>query len=215
MLEKLPESLGHALVNQRAGMENVLYNQLFRQRQTGRLQVRSRAFVFNGRLPTRYTADGDGISPPLAWDDIPDGTTSIVLMVEDADSPTPHPLVHAIVIGLENADGSMEEGALNSPNHLGIGFDTGQNSFFKQGWLPPDPPRGHGEHRYVFQVFALREGRPFSSVPGRRVFIDVVLERAIAVGCLIGTYERAERVAAPSTGRNVNSPAFTRRFENS
>jgi Raf kinase inhibitor-like YbhB/YbcL family protein len=193
MLEKLPESIGHALVNQRAGMENVLYNQLFRERQCARIEVRSKAFVFNGRLPSRYTADGDGISPSLAWDAVPQGTASIALIVEDADSPTPHPLVHAIVVGLAAMSGSLEDGALNSPHHLGVGLETGQNSFFRQAWLPPDPPPGHGEHRYVFQVFALGPGEPFSDVPGRREFIDAVLDRAVGVGCLIGTYERAER----------------------
>src|ERR1700730_17427262 len=103
MLEKLPKSVGHALINQRAGMENVLYNQLFRRRQTARLEVRSKAFVFNGRLPVRFTADGDGISPPLDWDTVPSDAASIGLIVEDADSPTPHPLVHAIVVGLSGS----------------------------------------------------------------------------------------------------------------
>jgi Raf kinase inhibitor-like YbhB/YbcL family protein len=196
MLEKLPESVGLALINQRAGMDNVVYNQLYRRRQTARLEVRSQSFVFNARLPTRFTADGDGISPPLEWDSVPDGTSSLALIVEDADSPTPHPLVHAIVIDLGNTDGSIEEGALDSPNHAGIGLETGQNSLFKHAWLPPDPPRGHGEHRYVFQVFALGAGPPFSAAPGRRAFIDLILDRAIAVGCLIGTYERAHREAA-------------------
>ena len=196
MLEKLPESVGHALINQRAGMDNVVYNHLLRQRSVARLQVASRTFVFNGRLPRRYTADGDGLSPPLAWDEVPAGTLSIALMVEDADSPTPHPLVHAIVVGLDGRGGSIDEGALNSPHHIGVGLETGQNSFFRQAWLPPDPPRGHGEHRYVFQVFALRPGPPFSKVPGRREFIDAVLEHCIAVGCLIGTYERADRVGS-------------------
>jgi Raf kinase inhibitor-like YbhB/YbcL family protein len=196
MLEKLPESVGHALVNQRAGMENVVYNQLFRRRQTGRLEVLSKAFAFNARLPTRFTADGDGISPPLGWGHVPAETASIALIVEDADSPTPHPLVHAIVVELPGIHGSLDEGALNSPNHLGAGVEAGQNSFFRQGWLPPDPPRGHGEHRYVFELFALGPGRPFSEAPGRREFIDAVLDRALAVGCLIGTYERSERVAA-------------------
>jgi Raf kinase inhibitor-like YbhB/YbcL family protein len=194
MLEKLPESLGHALINQRAGMENVVYNQLFRQRQVGRLEVRSSAFVFNSRLPARFTADGDGISPPLAWDHAPPEAFSIALIVEDADSPTPHPLVHAIVVGLSGLSGSLEEGQMNSPTHLDAGAEAGQNSFFRQGWLPPDPPRGHGEHRYVFQVFALKAGEPFSNHPGRREFIDAVLDRTLAVGCLIGTYERDERV---------------------
>jgi Raf kinase inhibitor-like YbhB/YbcL family protein len=194
MLEKLPESVGHALINQRAGMEHVLYNRLFRERSSARLTVSSPRFVFNGRLPTRFTADGEGISPPLAWDDVPAGGAELALLVEDADSPTPHPLVHAIVVGLEAGRRSIDEGALNSPHHLGVGLETGQNSFLQQAWLPPDPPRGHGEHRYVFQVFALTAGAPFSEVPGRREFIEIILERAIAVGCLIGTYERSERI---------------------
>ena len=193
MLEKLPESVGHALINQRAGMENVVYNQLARERVVARLGLTSRSFIFNARLPQRFTADGEGVSPPLAWDKVPDGARSIALIVEDADSPTPHPLVHAIVVGLENSNGSLEEGALNSPHHQGVGLETGQNSFLQHAWLPPDPPRGHGEHRYVFQVFALRDGPPVEGAPGRRAFIDLVLERAVAVGCLIGTYERSSR----------------------
>jgi len=182
-------------------MDKVLYNQLFRERQTGRLDIRSKAFMFNARIPKRFTADGEGISPPLEWDAVPEDTASLALIVEDADSPTPHPLVHAIVFDLGDIDGSIEEGALNSPHHTGCGLATGQNSFFQQAWLPPDPPRGHGEHRYVFQMFALRAGPPFSAVPGRGELIDVVLDRAIAVGCLIGTYERDERVASAPTER--------------
>jgi Raf kinase inhibitor-like YbhB/YbcL family protein len=216
MLEKLPESVGHALINQRAGMDHVVYNQLFRLRATARLDVRSAAFTFNAQLPVRFTADGDGLSPPLAWEGVPAGTESVALIVEDADSPTPHPLVHAIVVNLGNSDGGIEEGALDSPDHVGVGLAVGTNSFFKRAWLPPDPPRGHGVHRYVFQVFAL--GRPAESgggadlktaasgrahdtptdtaAPGRRAFIEMVLERAVAVGCLIGTYERAQRVSS-------------------
>ena len=46
----------------------------------------------------------------------------------------------------------------------------------------------------MFQVFALRAGPPVEGTLGRRACIDLVLERAIGVGCLIGTYERSERV---------------------
>lgn len=193
MLEKLPESIGHALVNQRAGMENVLYNELFRHRNTGRLELSSPAFVFNGRLPVRFTADGEGVSPPLSWDGVPGEAESLAIIVEDADSPTPHPFVHAIVVGLPARTASLDEGALQSPDHVGANVETGQNSFFQHAWLPPDPPRGHGEHRYVFQVYALRASAPFSRSPGRREFTNAILDRALAVGCLIGTYERSER----------------------
>lgn len=191
MLEKLPESIGQALINQRAGMENVVYNLLYERRQTARMALSSPAFAFNGRLPVRFTADGEGVSPPLAWDAAPDGTESLVMIVEDADSPTPHPLVHAIVTGL--AGGLLEEGALASPHHQGAGWATGQNSFLQHAWLPPDPPRGHGEHRYVFQLFALRPGEPIDQAPGRAALVDIILERAIGVGCLIGSYERSAR----------------------
>jgi Raf kinase inhibitor-like YbhB/YbcL family protein len=193
MLEILPESIGHALINQRAGMENVVYNLLYRDRRVLRLRLHSPAFAFNARIPPRFTADGDGISPPLSWDEIPQEADTLALIVEDADAPTPHPLVHAIVVDLDAQSGSLEEGALSSDHHRGVGLQTGRNSFFKHAWLPPDPPRGHGEHPYVFQLFALRSGPLLSQFCGRGEFIDAVLERAIAVGCVIGTYERAPK----------------------
>ena len=190
MLQKLPDSVGHALVNQRAGMEQVVYNHLHAYRDVPRLSVSSRAFAFNGALPVRYTADGEGISPPLAWGDCPADTAAVAIIVEDADSPTPHPLVHAIAIDVAREDRALAEGALSAPNETPPQLEIGTNSFFRHSWLPPDPPPGHGEHRYVFQVFALREGPPFSKTAGRKEFVDTILDRAIAVGCLIGTYER-------------------------
>ena len=193
MLEILPESIGEAFIHQRAGMENVVYNLLHRERRTQRLSLCSPAFAFNARIPPRYTADGDGISPPLEWDQIPAEADSLGLIVEDADAPTPHPLVHAIVVDLEAGTSQLIEGALNSEHHRGVGLETGRNSFFKHGWLPPDPPPGHGEHRYVFQMFALRAGPLLSQFCGRGEFIDAVLERAVGVGCVIGTYERAPK----------------------
>ncbi len=196
MLEKLPESIGHALINQRAGMDTVVYNLLHRERAVLRLQLQSPAFGFNARIPVRFTADGDGISPPLSWDGVPAHTDSLVLIVEDADAPTPHPLVHAIVVGLGALDGHLEEGALNSEHHQGTGLPTGRNSFLQHAWLPPDPPPGHGEHRYVFQLFALSPGPALSESCGRTELIDAVLRRSIAVGCLIGTYERAPKIRA-------------------
>ena len=208
MLQKLPESVGHALINQRAGMEHVLYNLLHRERSSARLSVSSPTFQFNGALPTRYTADGLGMSPPLEWDAVPSGVGSIAILVEDADSPTPHPLVHAIVVDIDPEIRTLEEGALASHKHAGSGLETGPNSYLQRAWLPPDPPPGHGEHRYVFQVFALMPGPNFSSPPGRREFIEVVLNRALAVGCSIGTYERAHRVGAAGEVRATAEDAL-------
>ncbi len=84
---------------------------------------------------------------------------------------------------------------------------AGPNSYLQRAWLPPDPPPGHGEHRYVFQVFALMPGPSFPSPPGRREFIEVILNRAVAVGCLIGTYERADRVGVADEERAIAGDA--------
>ncbi|CAN5217957.1 hypothetical protein BH09PSE6_BH09PSE6_02360 [soil metagenome] len=96
----------------------------------------------------------------------------------------------------------MAEGALDSPDHEGVGFETGRNSFLRTAWLPPDPPPGHGVHRYAFQVFALKTDQPVDSSPGREALIEVLREHAIASGLLIGTYERPDgSIKLPKTAR--------------
>jgi len=193
MLEKLPESLGRALAKQRAGLENIVASRLHAARDVPWIEVTSGVIENDGPIPSLYTADGAGVSPPIQWRGAPADAASVAFIVEDADAPTPHPIVHAIVVNLAGDFGFLAEGALNSPDHKGLGFEAGRNSLFQRAWLPPDPPPGHGKHRYAFQFFALSAGAHFSKVPGREEFIEVVLDRAVAAGCLIGTYERAAR----------------------
>ena len=195
MLEKLPESVGEALQNQRAGLESTIIYRLAEGPPLARVEVRSSAFDAQRPLPERYTADGAGLSPPLEWRGVPESASQVVVVVEDADSPTPSPLVHAIVVLKDLRESSLVEGALNSPDHAGYGLQTGRNSFLSQAWLPPDPPPGHGVHRYVFQVFALREA-DLSAVPGRQEVFRAVQEHGLAGGYCIGTFGRGERVRA-------------------
>jgi Raf kinase inhibitor-like YbhB/YbcL family protein len=141
----------------------------------------------------QYTADGEGTSPPLSWRGLPPGTEALVLIVEDADSPTPEPLVHAIAVDIDPQRDALAEGELDNETDASD-VNLGRNSYLRQAWLPPDPPPGHGPHRYAFQLFALAAGKPFSKAPGRDEVADAVRERAIASGCLIGTYERDNTV---------------------
>ena len=189
MLEKLPEAIGHALEHQRAGMEKILFNAQRPGAELGLIEITSPAFAPKSQLPQRYTADGAGLSPPLRWRNVPANAVTLALIVEDADSPTPEPLVHGIVVDIDPRELGLVEGIFSgqpeaSPEKLGL------NSYLMHGWLPPDPPPGHGVHRYAFQVFALSAGEPLSKSPGRREVAAAVRERAIAKGCLIGTYQR-------------------------
>lgn len=193
MLQKLPESFGEALQNQRAGLEHTVIERLRSSSGLTPIEVSSSAFAVENAVPIKYTADGGGVSPPLEWRGLPDGSSSVAIIVEDADSPTPHPLVHAIVVNLDPRESSIVEGALDSPEHRGVGLETGPNSFLAHAWLPPDPPPGHGPHRYVFQVFALR-GPLFDQAPGREELVRAITEFGIGAGCVIATYQRAQRV---------------------
>jgi Raf kinase inhibitor-like YbhB/YbcL family protein len=189
MLEKLPEAIGHALEHQRAGMNKIVFNANPPAAGTGRIEITSPAFAPDSPLRQRFTADGEGVSPPLSWRNVPAAAARLVLIVEDADSPTPEPLVHAIVVDMNPRESGLQEGILSgspeaSPEKLGL------NSYLMHGWLPPDPPPGHGVHRYAFQIFALTAGAPLSKSPGRREVVIAIRERAIAKGCLIGTYQR-------------------------
>jgi Raf kinase inhibitor-like YbhB/YbcL family protein len=187
MLEKLPDAVGHVLRHQRAGFDKTVFQRLPLRNGQGAIDVRSLAFVDHAPIPTRYTADGIGCSPPLQWTQVPDAARSLVLIVEDADAPTPTPLVHAIAVNLPPGDGALAESALDRDDSE---LQLGRNSYLATGWLPPDPPPGHGPHHYAFQLFALSDSAPFDGHPGRDAVVDVLAERAIASGCLVGTYER-------------------------
>lgn len=194
MLEKLPDAVGHALRGQRAGLDKIAFQQVDLRGGMAAVAVASLAFADHAPIPARYTADGEGISPPLQWSGVPAAAASLLLIVEDADAPTPQPLVHAIVVGLDGADGALAEGALPSADHEGSGLQVGRNSYLQARWLPPDPPPGHGVHRYAFQVFALEAGAGFDAdaAPGREAVLEAIRDHGLASGCLIGTYERPD-----------------------
>jgi Raf kinase inhibitor-like YbhB/YbcL family protein len=192
MLEKLPGVIGHALQGVRAGLDQIVFNTLGMRQGMSSIALTSVAFADHAPLPPRYTADGEGVSPPLQWTGLPAGVGSLVLIVEDADSPTPHPLVHAIVVGLPPENGALAEGAIPGADSEGIGLHVGRNSALQAAWLPPDPPPGHGVHRYAFQLFALNGVPAFSQTPGRDEVFEALRTHAVASGLLIGTCERPD-----------------------
>ena len=147
------------------------------------IEVSSPAFGHNGQIPQQYTCDGEGLSPPLEWRGVPMNAEAVVVLVEDADSPT-RPLVNAIVWDLPGSDASLPEGAL--PNTRPADRDAPLSAT----WSPPDPQPGHGAHRYAFQVLALDTVPRFEARPGRTELLDKISGHVIAKGLLIGTYER-------------------------
>lgn len=201
MLEHVPHWLGAMLRNVRAGHARLAALDPDLTSDTV-IELSSPAFPGGGRLPPRFTADGSGVSPPLVWGPVPPGTQSLVLIVEDPDAPAPRPLVHAIVAGIAPDTHQFAEGTI-VPDGSGDAArgDVGRNSYFVEGWLPPDPPTGHGEHDYAFQLFALSEQLDLDANPGRSALVAAMAGKVIGLGLLIGSYSRGEPAAQePRTG---------------
>ena len=105
------------------------------------MRITSTAFEPEGDIPSRYTCDGEDISPPLAIEDLPPETVSLVLVMDDPDAPMgtwDHWLAYDI------------EPRTQIPEAVeGLGT-PGTNSWERTGYGGPCPPGG--THRYFFAV---------------------------------------------------------------
>jgi Raf kinase inhibitor-like YbhB/YbcL family protein len=199
MLEHVPHWLGSALKGLRAGSGKLAIVQP-ELGSFASLHLASPAFANGGRLPERFTADGAGVSPPLFWTGVPEGTECLVLIVEDPDAPAPVPLVHAVVWGL-SVEGDLKEGAIRADGAGDAdGKDVGRNSYFGEGWLAPDPPTGHGAHHYAFQLFALGACPDPGDSPGRSAIVKAMAGRVLAAGLLTGVYSRGDEAPVGPVG---------------
>lgn len=143
----------------------------------------TRAFENGATIPTKHTCKGDDLSPPLDWDEIPKGTTSLALIMEDPDAPG-GTFIHWIVYNLP-ADNNGLEANIPRQKHLKNGATQGKNDFDKIGYGGPCPPKGE-EHRYFFRLFALKKKLPPESANKEKDFYKaikgLVLEEAEYMG---------------------------------
>ena len=196
MLEHVPRWLGASLRSVRAGHAKlaIVLPELAIEAPT--IELASPAFAMGEHLPARFTEDGEGVSPPLSWSNVPEATKSFALIVEDPDAPALSPLVHALIWNLPPEVRSLPEGGIVKSAETD-GRDVSRNSFWSEGWLPPDPPTGHGSHDYVFQLFALSELRHLAFDPSRAAIVEAMAGHVLAAGLLAGTYARGPEPAAP------------------
>jgi Raf kinase inhibitor-like YbhB/YbcL family protein len=190
MLQNIPSPIGHALSGFRSGLDNVACYSAGLAELPETILFGSPAFPDGTAMPTRYTADGEGLSPPLNWSSVPAAAGALMILIEDADAPTPRPLVHGIVAELPAIDGQLPEGELSGSPERRASRLLGKNSFLRAKYLPPDPPPGHGAHRYVFQIYAVSRRPHFSNAPGRSQLVERVRLYGIAKGVFTGTYGR-------------------------
>lgn len=185
-LERL---IGRALRSVRAGDRRLAWNDPRLAGVADGIRLTSSAFVDGGAMPERSAGEGVGTnrSPPLQWANLPEGAAQLVLILQDPDAPTPRPVVH-LIAAIPPREAAVAEGALTPSAGSAIKFGTG--SFGRVGYAGPRPVRGHGPHRYLFQLFALGRAVAFEPAPGLEAVIVRMAPVALARGRLTGTFER-------------------------
>ena len=147
------------------------------------IALTSPAFEANQPIPRRYTCDGEEVSPPLEWADVPAGTKSLALLMEDPDAPS-GTFVHWTVYDIPPTARSFEQGKTPA------GSREGENTFGKTGYGGPCPPEGDKAHRYVFTLYALRQALDLDQGAGPDEVRDAIADAALAQGRLVGTFKR-------------------------
>ncbi len=157
---------------------------------TEKLRITSPAFLHNQKMPTRYTCDGEGSSPPIEWSGLPEGTKAFVLIVDDPDAPDPAApkmtWVHWVLYNIPSSASGLPEGV--RAKELPAGTKEGLNGWKRTGYGSPCPPIGR--HRYFHKLYALDVLLPDLGAPTKSALEKVMEGHILSEAHLIGTYQR-------------------------
>lgn len=120
------------------------------------LQLSSSVFAQGERIPTRFTCEGEDISPPLEWSGVPEGTQSFAILCDDPDAPG-GTWRHWVLFDLPGDVARLAE-AYPTDERVGA-VRQGISDFGRSGYGGPCPPPGHGVHHYHFRLLALSAER--------------------------------------------------------
>ena len=147
------------------------------------MELRCPGFAEGEEIPDRYTAFGENISPPLAWDGAPAKTRSFALVVEDPDAHKTD-FCHWVIFNIPCERSEIAEGA-EPVRMLGEGEQQGLNDFGEIGYGGPKPPEG--THRYLFRLFALEQVLKVDGDLDRDDLLTAIRDHVLEEATLRGT----------------------------
>ncbi len=154
------------------------------------MRLSSDGFATAAEIPTRYTCEGEDLSPPLQFDDVPAEARSLVLIVDDPDAPDPaHPRqtwVHWLLYNLPPGCPGLAEAI--AEDQLPPGTEHGINDWGRIGYGGPCPPIGR--HRYFHKLYALDCVLEGLDRPDKATLERALDGHVIASAELIGTYHK-------------------------
>lgn len=155
------------------------------------MKLRSTTFVHQGEIPERYSCEGEDVAPPLVWSEVPAGTQSLALIVDDPDAPDPaapkRTWVHWVLYDVPPTAAGLPEAVRSLP----AGTREGVNDWGRTGYGGPCPPIGR--HRYFFKLYALDGVLPDLQRPTKARLEQAMHGHVLAQTELIGTYQKRHR----------------------
>lgn len=150
-------------------------------------------FAQGEEIPKRFTCEGYNVSPPLNWSDVPEGTKSLALIVDDPDAPDPsnprvtwvHWVLYNIPVKTTGIVEAVRSGALPS------GTQEGLNDWKRTGYGGPCPPIGR--HRYFHKLYALDTVLEGLGTPTKTKLERAMQGHILAKAELVGTYQKSGR----------------------
>jgi Raf kinase inhibitor-like YbhB/YbcL family protein len=154
------------------------------------LTIKSSAFKHEGKMPSKYTCEGEDIAPDLRWEGVPDDTVSLVLIIDDPDAPDPAAptmtWVHLVVYNIPPDVKGFPEGIV--PADLPVGAKSGINDWKRARYGGPCPPIGR--HRYYHKLYALDTTLNGLNRPTKDDIEAAMEGHIIAEAVLVGTYQK-------------------------
>ena len=154
------------------------------------LTLKSSAFDNGSAIPSRYTCEGEDVSPPLTWAGVPETARSLVLIVDDPDAPDPKApkmtWVHWVLYNLPPDISGLPEGITSAG--LPPGTVEGLNDWKRSGYGGPCPPIGR--HRYFHKLYALDKVLEVINTPTKAKVEAAMNGHVIAQTAFVGTYQK-------------------------
>lgn len=151
------------------------------------ISLSSPAFNRGSDIPVEFTCDGEDVSPPLRWTDIPEGAKSLAIVMDDPDAPGSI-FRHWSVYDIPAATRTIKQGQTSDPQ-LENTIKQGTNDFGTMGYGGPCPPSGE-EHEYTFFIYALTGHLELSPGASASDLTMALQGKVIGTGSFTGMYAR-------------------------
>lgn len=161
-----------------------LYYHTYDHVSSSTMHLTSTTFEHNSIIPSKYTCDGDNISPALAWSGVPADAKSLALIVDDPDAPDGL-WVHWLMWDISASETGIAENSIPKDAVQGI------NSGGKAEYAGPCPP--DHEHRYFFKLYALDIELDLPTTTDKEELEEAMVGHVLDHAELVGSYDRVKK----------------------